>query len=83
MLTSVYAAALARVCVCVCALCTSAPRSVSGSLLVCRVDSPWTRRYRLYLTLNDPPERVMRERWRGVGREDGLGGGQQREKDEI
>lgn len=43
-------------------LCMSAHGSVSGSLLVCRVDSLWTHRHRLYLTLNDPPERVMRER---------------------
>lgn len=49
----------------------SAPGSESGSLLVCRVDSPRTRRYRLYLTLNDPPERVMRERWRGEDRGEG------------
>lgn len=54
-----------------CALCMSAPGSESGSLLVCRVDSPRTRRYRLYLTLNDPPERVMRERWRGEDRGEG------------
>lgn len=50
---------------CMCAavrFSTSAPGSVSGSLLVCRVDSPWAHRYRLYLTPNDPPERVTRER---------------------
>lgn len=43
----------------------SAPESVFGSLLVCRVDSQWNHRQRLYLAPNDPPERVMREeQWR-------------------
>lgn len=37
---------------------------MSGSLLVCRIDSPWMLASRLYLTLNDPPERVMREQQR-------------------
>lgn len=52
----------------------TAPKSVSGSLLVCRVDSPWTHTFRLYLTPNDPPERVMREQQGKRGKTGSEGG---------
>ncbi len=64
------AAVFARMHAC---FCVSAPQSASGSLLVCRIDSLRTFRYRLYLSLNDPPERVMREHQRG-GRTEGENG---------
>lgn len=75
----VWVGVRARSCVCACpsvceCLCMTAPKSVCGSLLVCRVDSPWTHTFRLYLTPNDPPERVMREQQGKKGKTGSEGG---------